>query len=255
VRYRRWLFGLAVVISAAAVGRAIARSVSARSLVRASPVDRSAPTIEATAAPTSGPSTASRQPSGPVVELAGVRVRDGDLVFQESLSAQSSMVGALTRSPWTHMGVVFIDDGAPMVFEANARVGKAALASWVARGRTRSAVVKRLRNADDVLTPSALEAMRELSNGWMALPYDAQFLWSDRAMYCSELAYKLFERGAHVAIGRIQHASELELSDDRVQRALRERFRPGEFNPAEAVVTPASMFTDEQVVIVGTIQL
>ena len=33
-------------------------------------------------------------------------VRDGDLIFQESTSGQSEMVRALTRSRWTHMGVI-----------------------------------------------------------------------------------------------------------------------------------------------------
>ena len=63
------------------------------------------------------------------------------------------MVRALTDSRWTHMGVVFNDAAGPVVFEAVSPVRKTPLKKWIARGRQRHFVVKRLRDADTHLPP------------------------------------------------------------------------------------------------------
>jgi len=181
---------------------------------------------------------------------AGVapRFRDGDLIFQESTSSQSEMVRALTGSRWTHMGVVFHEAGATMVFEAVSPVRKTLLKRWIERGREGQYVVKRLRAADASLSPDALERMRKLGATWLGRPYDLRFRWDDQSLYCSELAYKLFDRGAGVRLGKLQRAADMNLDDERVQQALRKRFANGTFDPEELVVTPDSIFNDEQLV-------
>jgi len=78
-------------------------------------------------------------------EVSAARLRDGDLIFQESTSRQSEMVRALTDSRWTHMGVVFNEPTGPVVFEAVSPVRKTPLPTWIAHGRDRHYVVKRLR--------------------------------------------------------------------------------------------------------------
>lgn len=177
-------------------------------------------------------------------------LRDGDLVFHESTSRQSEMVRALTRSRWTHMGVVFLDPSGPVVLEAVSPVKYTPLRSWIARGRDKRYVVKRLRDVDARLPADTVRKMRGVAAAWLGRPYDLQFRWGDDALYCSELAYKLFERGASVRIGKLQRAREMNLTDERVQRAQSARFGAGQFDPNEIIVTPASMYDDPQLVTV-----
>ena len=59
---------------------------------------------------------------------------EGDLVFQESRSAQADAVKAATGSPITHMGIVTLVGGQPHVYEANGPVGRTSLQSWKRRG-------------------------------------------------------------------------------------------------------------------------
>ncbi|MES2934380.1 MAG: hypothetical protein V4805_12935, partial [Pseudomonadota bacterium] len=47
-------------------------------------------------------------------------LKDGDLIFQKSRSSQSLAVQRATGSPYSHMGIVFMRAGKPMVFEASA---------------------------------------------------------------------------------------------------------------------------------------
>jgi len=193
-------------------------------------------------APGSGVSSNSPSP-----QLTGA-LRDGDVIFHESQSAQSEMVRALTDSRWTHMGVIYLEPGGPMVFEAVSPVRRIALKDWILRGRDRHFVVKRLRDAKTRLTPDVIEKMRKLGATWLGRPYDLRFRWDDEALYCSELVYKLFERGAGVRLGKLQTAAEMNLDDEEVQQALRKRFAGAKFDPRETVVTPDSIFNDEQLV-------
>lgn len=161
------------------------------------------------------------------------------------------MVRALTGSRWTHMGVVVIQPTGAFVFEAVSPVKHTPLQNWIKRGRDQRYVVKRLRDAETRLTPEALAAMRKLGASWLGRPYDLRFRWDDQALYCSELAYKLFERGAGIRLGKLQRAAEMNLDDERVKKALQKRFAGAAFDPAETVVTPDSMFNDEQLIEVA----
>lgn len=158
------------------------------------------------------------------------------------------MVGALTDSRWTHMGVIFKEAEGLVVLEAASPVRKTPLQRWIARGRERGYVVKRLRDAESLLSDEALVKMRTLGSTWLGRPYDARFRWDDQTLYCSELAYKLFDRAAGVRLGTLQRAGEMNLNDEKVQQALRKRFASARFDPMETVVTPDSIFNDQQLV-------
>ncbi len=191
-------------------------------------------------------STTGPEPAG----AGAVLLQDGDLIFQESTSRQSEMVRALTNSRWTHMGVVFKEAAGPVVFEAVSPVRSTPLAEWIGRGRDRRYVVKRLRDANSRLSSGAISKMRALGATWLGRPYDVRFRWDDQTLYCSELAYKLFDRGAGVRLGKLERAADMNLDDKRVQQALQKRFAGAKFDPNEIVVTPDSIFNDDQLVVV-----
>jgi hypothetical protein len=179
-------------------------------------------------------------------------LRDGDLIFQTSRSAQSQAIALATHSVYTHMGIIFLQRGEPFVLEAVEPTRYTPLDQWVARAVGRRIVVKRLKDADTILTASTLSKMRALAAQLLGRRYDLQFRWDDTQLYCSELVYKLYERGAGVQIGRLQAARTLDLGSPAVQRKMRERFGGGNgaFNPEEPVITPQAMFEDGKLVTV-----
>jgi hypothetical protein len=187
---------------------------------------------------------ASARPRGP-------ELRNGDLVFQTSRSGQSAAVALATRSQLTHMGVVFLDRGEPWVLEAVEPVKRTRFETWRRRGEGGRVFVKRLRDAGVVLTPEVVGRMRTLGQTWLGRHYDLQFRWDDERLYCSELAFKLYERAAGVPIGKVQRASEMALGHPEVQRKLRERFGHQRFSPDEPVITPQAMFDDPRLVLVA----
>ena len=184
--------------------------------------------------------------------LPTLKLRDGDLVFHRSRSAQSAAVAAATRSKYTHMGIILVEDGKPLVLEAVQPIKLTPFTEWVARGDEGKVVVRRLKDAEAVFTPEARLRMREIGHSWLGRPYDALFQWGDERLYCSELAYKLLDRGAGVQVGKLQRAKEFNLSSPEVRKKLRERFGAGKatFDPDEIIVSPQSMFEDSKLITV-----
>ena len=65
-----------------------------------------------------------------------VELHDGDIVFQYSGSMQCAAIAQTTRSPYTHCGIVFIEGGKPMVWEAVGPVLKTPYSEWANRSAT-----------------------------------------------------------------------------------------------------------------------
>jgi uncharacterized protein YycO len=175
--------------------------------------------------------------------------RNGDIVFHTSRSAQSVAIQRATGSPYSHLGVVYIHDGRPQVFEAVEPVKLTPLAEWTARGAGGHFVVKRLSNADSVLTEDALARMLQVGQGFLGKHYDLTFAWSDDRLYCSELVWKVYQRALGVELGQPQPMGRFDVSDPVVQGKIWERFG-GVLPPDEPVISPAAVFSSCQLTTV-----
>ena len=177
------------------------------------------------------------------------QLRDGDLIFHTSLSAQSRAIQLATLSPYSHCGIVYKAGKTWQVFEAVQPVKLTPLASWVARGQGGHFVTKRLRDAAAALTPAAVARMKAAGKPMLGLGYDLYFGWADDRIYCSELIWKVYERGLHRRIGQLQQLKNFDLSHPAVQAKLRERY--GKRLPlAETVISPVSIFNSPELVTV-----
>lgn len=176
-------------------------------------------------------------------------VRDGDIVFQTSRSAQSLAVQRATGSPYSHMGMVFLRQGQPYVFEAAGRVQYTPLAAWVARGVGAHVVVKRLSDAATLLDTAAVERLGKEARSFDGRPYDSAFAWSDERIYCSELVWKIYQRALGIELGRLQKVREFKLDDPAVQEKIRERY--GTHIPLdEPAISPVAIFDSPLLVTV-----
>jgi uncharacterized protein YycO len=175
--------------------------------------------------------------------------RDGDIIFHTSRSAQSLAIQKATGSRYSHMGIVYLEDGQPMVFEAVEPVKLTPLATWIARGVNGHYVVKRLADAETLLTPEALQRMLDIGKTFEDRHYDLAFEWSDDRIYCSELVWKIYQRALGIEVGQLRTISDFDLSDPLVQAKVRERY--GGPPPAdETVISPADIYASDLLVTV-----
>jgi hypothetical protein len=169
-----------------------------------------------------------------------IELHDGDIVFQYSGSMQCAAIAQATHSPYTHCGIVFMEGGKPVVWEAVGPVLKTPYRDWVKHGVNDHAVVKRLKDTAP-LTPVHIAAMRSEGEKEMGRPYDIWFNMDEERIYCSELVWKVYERGAGLHVGTIERFGDMDFSGAEARRVLKERF--GDAFPADQeVITPASIF-------------
>ena len=176
--------------------------------------------------------------------------RDGDIIFQTSRSELSIPIQKATHSQYSHMGIVFIKSGSPYVYEAIKTVQYTPLRKWIDQGEGGHYVVKRLREADRILTPQAVKKLRQAGTKFQGKPYDSYFEWSDKRIYCSELVWKIYDRGIGIRLGRLQKLRHLDLSDPIVKTKMKERY--GSKVPLkETVISPGEMFSSDLLVTVN----
>ncbi|WP_297332213.1 YiiX family permuted papain-like enzyme [Flavobacterium sp.] len=170
-----------------------------------------------------------------------ILLQEGDIIFQTSESEQSKAIQLATNSPYSHCGIIFKQDTSYYVYEAIQPVTKTLLKEWIKRGKDNHYVIKRLINADNVLTDEALLRMRETGKAMSGKDYDLYFEWNNDKIYCSELVWKIYKEGTGLEIGKTQQLKDFSLSNSIVQQKLKERF--GENIPLnEKVISPAAIF-------------
>lgn len=175
-------------------------------------------------------------------------LRDGDIALQRSMSSQSAALRAATGSPYTHVGLVFQRDGAWQVLEAVEPVRWTAWSRWADRGEADHVVIMRVRDPDHH-APETTSAVRRAAEAFLGLPYDTLFAWSDDRIYCSELVYKAWDRGAGLQLGTLRPLSDFDLSAEPVQALIAHRVR-GDLDLSQPVVAPASLIADADLAVV-----
>lgn len=175
--------------------------------------------------------------------------RNGDIIFHTSRSSQSLAIQRATQSPYSHMGIVYVEAGEPSVYEAVQPVKLTRLDDWVKRGENGHFVVKRLREADRLLTESNLARMKAEGKTFRGKSYDLYFDWSDDRIYCSELVWKIYKRALGVEIGNTQRIRDFDLSDPAVMTKIQERWN-GSPPKDDVVISPRAMFDSDKLVTV-----
>jgi hypothetical protein len=189
-----------------------------------------------------------REASATVAEISS-KLHDGDLIFQTSTSAQSQAIQLATHSKFSHCGILFRRGKEWRVFEAVQPVSETSLTAWAARGKDGQFTVKRLRNAETILTPAALQRLQAAGEQYRGKNYDLYFGWSDDRIYCSELLWKMYKQATGREIGQLQTLREFDLSHPAVQAKLKERYG-NQIPLTEKVISPVLMFESEGLVIV-----
>ncbi|MCW3465758.1 YiiX family permuted papain-like enzyme [Chitinophaga nivalis] len=176
-------------------------------------------------------------------------IREGDIIFQVSQSSLSTAIQLATHSKYSHCGIIFKKAGNWYVYEALQPVRYTPLQEWIARGKDKHYVIRRLRQADSVLTPAVLEKMKTAGAKYQGKNYDFYFGWSDDRIYCSELVWKIYKAATGLEIGALQPLKDFDLSRPEVKAKMQEVY--GSKLPlSEMIISPVSMYNSPLLVTV-----
>ena len=140
-------------------------------------------------------------------------LRDGDIIFHTSRSAQSAAIQRATHSPWSHMGV--ISARRQTVRLRGHRDGALHAARAVDRARRR----RPLRGQAARARPDAEAGRRRCADpppaGTPASPTTCTSSGRTSRIYCSELVWKMYRDALGIEIGARQKLREFDLADPR----------------------------------------
>ncbi|MEN9994913.1 MAG: hypothetical protein RL762_1570 [Bacteroidota bacterium] len=147
--------------------------------------------------------------------------QDGDLIFQHSASLQSTAVQLATNSYYSHCGIIFYLHDEAYVFEALEPVGVRSLEDWINSGEDQKYTVYRLQNRS--LNATELSNMKSYLRTQLDKHYDLGFNWSDKEMYCSELAYKAY-KAIGIELCSPKALRDFNLESPQVRKILQQRY-------------------------------
>lgn len=170
--------------------------------------------------------------------------REGDIIFQSTSDGQGKAIQLATRSPYSHVGILLKKGNELMVFEAVQPVKVTSLEKFIVRGDRGHYVVKRLKDAGNILSEEKLALMRRQAEKHLDKNYDLYFEWTNSKMYCSELVWKVYKEGAGIEPGKLQKLKDFNLDHPVVQYKLKERY--GKNIPYEqTVISPSAVFDSD----------
>lgn len=133
-------------------------------------------------------------------------VREGDILFQSLPHAPLvDVIEGVTRSPYSHCGIVTQRDGEWYVLEAIGPVRETRLGAWIGQGRNGKFAAYRLDPTFETSIPRILAEGRK----FMGRPYDIHYDFHDERIYCSELIFKAIRAATGRTVGEVQRIGEL----------------------------------------------
>jgi hypothetical protein len=165
---------------------------------------------------------------------------NGDIIFHVSTSNLSKAIQLATRSKYSHVGIIFFRNKVPYVFEASNVVKATPLLAFINKGVDKHFVLKRLKDKQANFDEKSASAQADLEK-YLNKPYDNYFNWSNEAIYCSELVWKVYKDVYNIELCPLKELRDFDLSPEAVQEKVEERY--GEAIPLEEkVVAPIDIF-------------
>jgi hypothetical protein len=170
-------------------------------------------------------------------DMDKIPFKEGDIIFQTSSSRQDQAIQLATKSKYTHCGIILEKDGQLYVYEATGRMAWTSIPDWIKRGRDGHYLLMRLKNRDQLLTPEKLSALKKEGQKLSQKTYDLLFQWTDDKIYCSELIWKLYERGAGLKLADLRKFKDYDLESEVVKMLIEQRYGQN-FSLEEQAVSP-----------------
>lgn len=175
--------------------------------------------------------------------------QEGDVVFQcLPDSPLHALISGVTKSPYSHCGIVSKQDGAWTVIESRGPVREIGLDDWIAQGGNRGFAAYRLRSKLRAAIPRWISAART----FLGRPYDFHYRFAEEAVYCSELVFKAFSKATGATLGRLRRLRDL---DWQPYRAAIEALEAGRLPLDRLMITPEDLAAARQLELVHRVRI
>jgi len=172
-------------------------------------------------------------------------LKDGDIIFQTSASKQSELLETVTKSKYTHVGIIVKSSNKFYVAEASSKVKITPLERFISKGKNHRYMVLRSNEINE----SKFLKMKTFVKGLLGKNYDLKFQWNNDEMYCSELVWKAFNR-VGIKLSEPKTFRDFNLSTEVAKREILKRFKNSIFSLDETVVAPVDIAENKNLKLV-----
>lgn len=165
-------------------------------------------------------------------------IKEGDIIFNHNYVLSDSVFYKCSNEKETVTGLVLKHDNQLQVFCMCPTPTYCSIKSF-----TKSCDdidVKRLKNANGILTPPILKKIYKCVAVFDSTSFDQSLSWSDSAMYESELVWKIYQCSTGLRLGEPQAFSTLKSNDN--WKNLFSAREQKKLNNKEMAITPAMIF-------------
>jgi uncharacterized protein YycO len=167
-------------------------------------------------------------------------VKDGDIIFIQNPSGQGKAIQLATNSKFTHVGVIFYENGKAMVYHAVQPVSVNTLQEFKDMSSDGKFEIKRLKDQSS-LSKEAVAKMLKEAKELLGTNYDIYFAWDDKELYCSEFVWKIYNKYTKLEIGNLRPLKDFSLDAPQVKEIMKRRY--GNNIPYnEKMISPGDMY-------------
>ncbi len=168
------------------------------------------------------------------------QVKDGDIIFIQNPSGQGKAIQLATKSKYTHVGVIFYENGKAKVYHAVQPVSVNTLEEFKNMSSDGKFEIKSLKD-QTVLSKEAIAAMLKEAKSLVGTNYDIYFAWDDKELYCSEFVWKIYQKYTKLEIGKLRPLKDFNLDAPQVKEIMKRRY--GNNIPyEEKMISPGDMY-------------
>lgn len=173
------------------------------------------------------------------------KFKDGDIIFHTSKSSQSKVIQEITKSKYSHVGIIITVNNELYVLEAVQPAKLTKLDLFINRGLDSKYTVMRYNTSISV---DQIKKMKSFGKSLIGKPYDLQFKWDNDKIYCSELVWKIYNAG-NIRLCEPKQFNDYDLTSKSVIKMIETRYKTN-FNYNEMVVSPAQLAKSNQLHII-----
>jgi uncharacterized protein YycO len=172
-----------------------------------------------------------------------ISFRDGDVVFQKIPGETGDRIAAITASPVTHCGIVIVENDEVKIIDAADVVKSSPVKEWISNGVEKKFALARNESIPADKADNIIKEAEKMKGK----PYDFQYEWDEEKVYCSELVYKSYERGAGIKLCGFKKLGELEY---RGHEEFIKTLMDGQLPLDRQMITPADIYTSGELKMV-----
>ena len=148
-----------------------------------------------------------------------IKYINGDLIFISNPNVPDKLLQSITKTKFSHVGIVIRERGKAMVYYTTSIVKKVTVPEFIALSVNGKYDVMRMK--DTIMIAGLNNFFVDEAKKLLGRPYDNKFSWLDMEIYNTELVWKIFKRATQIELCEAKLFDKIEINDTIVRKKIK----------------------------------